>query len=77
MTTYHCPVCGDFMSDDDLVGTVEPHGETLFHCPCGCYEVEETSTCEDCGELFPASEIVEGTDYCPACSLKPENGVTL
>ena len=75
MTTYHCPECGDFVSDDDLVGSVEPHGETLFHCPCGCYDLEDTSTCDFCGELFAASEITD--DCCLTCSLNPENGVTL
>ena len=70
MTTLYCEGCSEFISDEDLVGSVEPHGETLYHCPCGCYELAETLTCVECGVVVNEDNIVSGTDLCGECHEK-------
>ena len=68
MTMYRCATCKEFTLDEDMNHTQEMADEpSWLVCPCGSDQVEEADECAECYEY---AELVEGTDFCPACLVK-------
>lgn len=72
MTTYFCEQCDEIVFEEDLVRTVEPHGEITVDCPCASSQLADVQTCDECGEVHSVDHIVDGTDFCLDCYARLE-----
>lgn len=81
VTYYYCPECGGIMdSIEALVSVPEVHYEldgkptewlTELRCIyCGNDDLEEAVECDQCGEVFPESQISDG--LCDNCRAESE-----
>jgi DNA-directed RNA polymerase subunit RPC12/RpoP len=62
---YKCVDCGRVFEESEFLAWVEPHGETMIGCPNCRGDFDEAFKCELCGEVYSASELIEGV--CDSC----------
>ena len=68
-----CLECDTLFFEEDARVVDERDEPSYIVCPsCGCSELEDTVTCNTCGEDVAVSELEEGTDDCQSCWVESE-----